>query len=147
MLTFEFESWKRGRHLKFGSSLHHYKQGVSHMHIYLLCFFLLIHVVFIAHKRTKMEYWWASQNRRCPRAQATIFTAFLRKYFFKKMLFLDNFWLLKPPKTKKGGYPPPPFHILNFKIFTKSKTWQFLGLETRPGRHFLMVFTMFFAPP
>ena len=92
-------------------------------------------------------YWWASQNRRCPRAQATIFTAFLRKYFFKKMLFLDNFWLLKPPKTKKGGYPPPPFHILNFKIFTKSKTWQFLGLETRPGRHFLMVFTMFFAPP
>ena len=92
-------------------------------------------------------YWWASQNRRCPRAKATIFTAFLRKYFFKKMLFLDNFWLLKPPKTKKGGYPPPPFHILNFKIFTKSKTWQFLGLETRPGRHFLMVFTMFFAPP
>ena len=25
---------------------------------------------------------------------------------------------------------PPPFHILNFKVFTKSKTWQFLGLKT-----------------
>ena len=61
------------------------------------------------------------------------------------MLFLDNFCLLKPPTTKKGGYPPPPFHILNFKKFTKSKTWPFLELETRPGRHFLTVFTMFFA--
>ena len=38
--------------------------------------------------------YWASQNRRCPRAQATIV-----------VLFLDNFWVLKPPKTKKGGYP------------------------------------------
>ena len=63
----------------------------------------------------------------------------------KKMLFLDNFWLLKPPKNKEGGHPPPPFHILNFKVFTKSKAWPFLELEPRPGRHFLTVFTMFFA--
>ena len=27
---------------------------------------------------------------------------------FPKMLFFDNFWLLKPPKTKKGRYPPHP---------------------------------------
>ena len=60
------------------------------------------------------------------------------------MFFLDNFWLLTPPKTKRGG-TPPPFHILNFKIFTKSKTWQFLVLKTRPERHFLIVFTMFYA--
>ena len=66
---------------------------------------------------------------------------------FPKMLFFDNFWLLKPPKTKKGRYPPPPpFHIKNFKKITKSKTWPFLELETRPGRHFLTVFRMFFAP-
>ena len=65
---------------------------------------------------------------------------------FQKMLVLDNFWLLKASLNKEGGgYPPPPFHILNFKIFTKSKAWPFLELETRPGRHFLMVFTMFFA--
>ena len=32
-----------------------------------------------------------------------------------------------------GGTLPPPFQILKFKIFTKSKTWQFLELEARPG--------------
>ena len=73
---------------------------------------------------------------------------YLRRFcamMFLKMLFLDNFWLLKPPKNKEGGTPPPPFHILNFKVLTKPKTWQFLELETRPGRHFLTVFTMFFC--
>ena len=59
--------------------------------------------------------------------------------------FLRNFWLLKPPKTKRRGVPPPPFHILNFKILTTSKTWQFLELKTRPEPHFLTVFTMFYA--
>ena len=80
------------------------------------------------------------------KAKTLIFTAFLRNDFSKKRFFLDNFWLLKPPKTKEGGGTlPPPFHILNFKIFTKSKTWQFLELKTRPELHFFTVFTMFFA--
>ena len=57
----------------------------------------------------------------------------------------QGFFKKKPPKTKRVGTPPPPFHIINFKIFIKSKTWQFLELKTRPERHFLMVFTMFFA--
>ena len=40
-------------------------------------------------------------------------------------------------QNKEGGVPPhPPFQSLKFKIFTKSKTWQFLELEARPGRHF-----------
>ena len=102
-------------------------------------------------------YWWASQNRRCPRAQATI-----------------GFWSL--PKQRRGGTPLPPFQIFKFKIFTKSKTWQFLELEARPGiifwrylrcflhvpkflhkkmqlqqlaknRHFLLVFSCFWVPP
>ena len=72
-------------------------------------------------------------------AKTLLFTAFLRNDFSKKTCFLDHFWRLKPPKTKS------PFHILNFKIFTKSKTLQFLELKTRPGPHFLTVFTMFFA--
>ena len=78
-------------------------------------------------------------------AKTLLFTAFLRNDFSKKTCFLDHFWRLKPPKTKRGGTPPPPFHILNFKIFTKSRTLQFLELKTRPEPHFLTVFTMFFA--
>ena len=78
-------------------------------------------------------------------AKTLLFTAFLRNDFSKKRCFLDHFWRLKPPKTKRGGTPPPPFHILNFKIFTKSKTWQFLERKTRPEPQFLTVFTMFFA--
>ena len=35
-----------------------------------------------------------------------------------------------------GGTPPPPFHSLNFKICTESKTKQFLELDTRPGTSF-----------
>ena len=42
--------------------------------------------------------WWASQNRRCSRAQA------------KNQPFL----LLKPPKTTKEGYPPTPVPHLKF---------------------------------
>ena len=79
------------------------------------------------------------------KAKTPIFTAFLRNDLFKKWYFWTIFGFWSFPKTKKGVYPPP-FHILNFKVFTKSKTWQFLELETRPGRHFLTVFTMFFAP-
>ena len=56
--------------------------------------------------------------------------------FSKKTCFLDHFWRLKPPKTKRGGTPPPPFHILNFKIFTKSKTWQFFGARDASGASF-----------
>ena len=77
-------------------------------------------------------------------AKTLLFTAFLRNDFSKNTFFFDNFWLLKPPKTKRGG-TPPPFYILNFKIFTKSKTFQFLELKTRPEPHFLTVFTMFYA--
>ena len=74
-------------------------------------------------------YWWASQNRRCRRAQATIV-----------VLFFGQFLASEASQNKEGGVPPTPFQILNFKIFTKSKTWQFLELEARPGRHFLTVF-------
>ena len=76
------------------------------------------------------------------KAKTLIFTAFLRNDFSNKTFFLDHFWRLKPPKTRFT--PPPPFHILNFVIFTKSKTWQFLELKTRPEPHFFTVFTMFF---
>ena len=81
------------------------------------------------------------------KAKTLIFTAFLHNDFSKKRFFLDFFWLLKPPKTKRGGTPPhpPSTSYLNFKIFTKSKTWQFLELKTRPEPHFLTVFTMFYA--
>ena len=65
---------------------------------------------------------------------------------FSKNAIFGQFLASEASQNKEGGgYPPPPFHILNFKIFTKSKTWPFLELETRPGRHFLTVFTMFFA--
>ena len=47
---------------------------------------------------TMLLYWWASQNRRCSRAQA------------KNQPFL----LLKPPKTTKEGYPPTPLPHLKF---------------------------------
>ena len=62
-------------------------------------------------------------------AKTLLFTAFLRNDFSKNTFFFAHSWLLKPPKTKRGGTPPPPFHILNFKIFTKSKTfifWRYL---------------------
>ena len=36
-----------------------------------------------------------------------------------------------------GGYPPPPFQIF------KSKTWQFLELESRAGRHFDSIYDVF----
>ena len=65
--------------------------------------------------------------------------------FPKKRAFWTIFGVWNLPRQRGGGAPPPPFHILNFKIFTKSKTWQFLEPETRPEPHFLTVFTMFFA--
>ena len=52
----------------------------------------------------------------------------------KPKINLFCFWSL--PKQRKKGTPPPPFHILNFKIFIKSKTKQFLELETHPGAIF-----------
>ena len=72
------------------------------------------------------------------KAKTLLFTAFLRNDFSKNTFFLNHFWLLKPPKTKRGGgTPPPTFHILNFKIFTKSKTWQFFGAQDASGASFL----------
>ena len=38
-------------------------------------------------------------------AKTLLFTAFLRNDFSKKTCFLDHFWRLKPPKTKRGGTP------------------------------------------
>ena len=78
-------------------------------------------------------YWWASQNRRCSRAQD----------FFQKCYFWTIFGFWSLPKQRRGGTPPPPFHIKNFKIFTKSKTWPFLELETRPGRIFDGIYDVF----
>ena len=83
---------------------------------------------------------------------ATSYKKQKRRYLqrFCAMIFSKNdifgqFLASEASQNKEGGVVPP-FHILNFKIFTKSKTWPFLELETRPGRHFLTVFTMFFAP-
>ena len=65
---------------------------------------------------------------------------------FSKNAIFGQFLASEASQNKEGGgTPPPPFHILNFKIFTKSKTWPFLELETRPEPHFLTVFTMFYA--
>ena len=47
-------------------------------------------------------------------AKTLLFTAFLRNDFSKKTCFLDHFWRLKPPKTKRGGYPPTPLPHLKF---------------------------------
>ena len=65
--------------------------------------------------------------------------------FPKKRAFWTIFGVWNLPRQRGGGTPPPPFQILNFEIFTKSKTLQFLELKTRPEPHFLTVFTMFFA--
>ena len=79
-------------------------------------------------------------------AKTLLFTAFLRNDFSKKNVFFGPFLASETSQDKEGGgTPPPPFHILNFEIFTKSKTLQFLELKTRPEPHFLTVFTMFFA--
>ena len=48
------------------------------------------------------------------KAKTLIFTAFLHNDFSKNMVFLDHVWLLKPPKTKRGGYPPTPLPHLKF---------------------------------
>ena len=65
---------------------------------------------------------------------------------FSKNATFGQFLASEASQNKEGGgTPPPPFHILNFKIFTKSKTWPFLELETRPEPHFLTVFKMFYA--
>ena len=63
--------------------------------------------------------------------------------FYMLVNSLVAFYSIKPCYSHFS--PPPPFHILNFKIFAKSKTWQFLELKTRPEPQFLTVFTMFFA--
>ena len=47
-------------------------------------------------------------------AKTLLFTAFLRNDFSKKMCFLDHFWRLRPPKTKRGGYPPTTLPHLKF---------------------------------
>ena len=65
--------------------------------------------------------------------------------FQKKRAFWTIFGVWNLSRQRGGGTPPPPFHILNFVIFTKSKTWQLLELKTRPEPHFFTVFTMFFA--
>ena len=70
---------------------------------------------------------------------------FCAMIFAKKLSFWTIFGFWSLPKQRRKGTPPPPFHSLNFKICTESKTKQFLELETRPGRHFLTVFTTFFA--
>ena len=66
--------------------------------------------------------------------------------FLQKNVLFGQFLASEASQSKEGRVPPPPpFHSLNFKICTESKTKQFLELETRPGRHFLTVFTTFFA--
>ena len=79
-------------------------------------------------------------------AKTLLFTAFLRNDFPKKNVLFGPFLASETSQDKEGGgTPPPPFRILNFKIFTKSKTLQFLELKTRPEPHFLTVFTMVFC--
>ena len=66
-------------------------------------------------------------------ANTLLFTAILRNDFSKNTFFFAYFWLLKPPKTKRGGYPPTP--PPNFKDFTQSKTSIF-GFEDASGASF-----------
>ena len=48
---------------------------------------------------------------------------FCEMIFPKKCSFWTIFGFWSFPK--EGAVPSTPFHILNFKIFTKSKVWQF----------------------
>ena len=51
------------------------------------------------------------------------------QWFFQNVLF-GPFLASETSQDKEGGgTPPPPFHILNFKIFTKSKTFGARGRE------------------
>ena len=54
---------------------------------------------------------------------------FCAMIFPKKRSFWTIFGVWNLPRQRGGGTPPPPFHILNFVIFTKSKTWQLLELN------------------
>ena len=70
------------------------------------------------------------------KAKTRIFTAFLRNDFCKKTFFLDNFWLLKLPKNKEGGYPPTPLPHLKFSDIYQVKNMLIFGARDAPGTSF-----------
>ena len=83
----------------------------SQKHWYLQCF-VKTHARNTVNTNEFKEYTFHGNKPQIPKT--LLFTAFLRNDFSKKMLFLDQFWLLKPPKTKRGGYPPTSLPHLKF---------------------------------
>ena len=66
-------------------------------------------------------------------AKTLLFCAMI---FPKKVIF-GPFLASEVSQNKEAGVPPPPpFHILNFKIFTTSKTWQFFEAQDASGASF-----------
>ena len=76
----------------------------------------------MATSRKKQKHWYLQ--------------CFCAMIFPEKGSFWTIFGFWSVPKQRRGVPPHTPFHILNLKIFAKSKTWQFLELKTRPERHF-----------
>ena len=70
-------------------------------------------------------YWWASQNRRCSRAQD-----------FSKNAIFGQFLASEASQNKEGEVPPPPpFHIKNFKIY-QVKNMAIFGARDASGASF-----------
>ena len=111
----------------------------------------LVFTVFCENTCTKHRKYQRIQRLHFPWQQATnskntAIYSVSAQWFFQENVLFGPFLASETSQDKEGGgTPPPPFHILNFEIFTKSKTLQFLELKTRPEPHFLTVFTMFFA--
>ena len=117
----------------------------------MLYFKTLVFTVFCKNTCTKHRKYQRIQRVHFPWQQATkskntAIYSVSAQWFFQKSVHFAQFLASEASQNEEGGAtPPPPFHILNFKIFTTSKTWQFLELKTRPEPHFLTVFTMFYA--
>ena len=77
----------------------------SQKHWYLQCF-VKTHARNTVNTNEFKDYTF--HGNKPQKAKTLIFTAFLRNGFSKRRFFLDNFWLLKLPKTKRGVPPHPP---------------------------------------
>ena len=86
----------------------------SQKHRYLQCF-VKTHARNTVNTNEFKDYIF--HGNKAQTAKTLLFTAFLRNDFSKNTFFFVHFWLLKPPKTKRGGYPPTPLPHLKFCHF------------------------------